>query len=102
MIYEKQTLTIDEHIQQLRDRGLNIADEVLAKHYLAHVSYYRLAGYWWPMQSDKVKHTFKENSKFEDVVALYNFDRELRVLLFDVIEKIETTYLRKISLTFPL
>lgn len=56
MMYEKKTLTIDEHIQQLRDRGLNIADDVLAKHYLAHVSYYRLAGYWWPMQSDKVKH----------------------------------------------
>lgn len=96
MIYAKQTLTIDEHIQQLRDRGLNIADEVLAKHYLTHVSYYRLAGYWWPMQSDKVKHIFKENSKFEDVVALYNFDRELRVLLFDVIEKIEISLRTKL------
>lgn len=95
-MYEKKTLTIDEHIQQLRDRGLNIADDVLAKHYLAHVSYYRLAGYWWPMQSDKVKHLFKENSKFEDVVALYNFDRELRVLLFDVIEKIEISLRTKL------
>jgi len=46
MIYAKNTLTIDAHIQQLRDRGLNIVDEELAKHYLAHVSYYRLAGYF--------------------------------------------------------
>jgi abortive infection bacteriophage resistance protein len=96
MVYDKETLTIEEHIQQLRDRGLNIEDEELAQHYLAHVSYYRLAGYWWPMQSNKVNHTFKENSKFEDVVALYNFDRELRVLLFDVIEKIEISLRTKL------
>lgn len=89
MIYDKKAFTVAEHIQQLRERGLLIVNESLAKHYLEHVSYYRLAGYWWPMQIDKVNHKFKENSKFEDVVALYNFDRELRILLFDIIEKIE-------------
>lgn len=96
MVYDKETLTIEEHIQQLRDRGLTIVDEELAKHYLAHISYYRLAGYWWPMQSNKVTHTFKDNSKFEDVVALYNFDRELRILLFDIIEKIEISLRTKL------
>ncbi|HWQ25864.1 MAG TPA: Abi family protein [Chlorobaculum sp.] len=53
------------------------------------MSYYRLAGYWWPMQSDKVEHVFKPNSRFEDVVALYSFDSELRLLVFNVIERIE-------------
>jgi abortive infection bacteriophage resistance protein len=48
------------------------------------------------MQSDKVNHIFKENSKFEDVIALYNFDRELRILLFDVIEKIEISLRTKL------
>ncbi len=89
MIYNKQKLTISEHIQLLKNRGLNIENDELAMHYLSHISYYRLAGYWWPMQSDKINHRFKENSKFEDVISLYNFDRELRILLFDVIEKIE-------------
>jgi abortive infection bacteriophage resistance protein len=96
MIYDKRTYTIEEQIEQLKQRGLTISDEVLAKHYLEHVSYYRLAGYWWPMQSDKLTHAFKENSKFEDVVALYNFDRELRILLFDVIEKIEISLRTKL------
>lgn len=96
MIYDKETFSIDEHIQQLRDRGLAISDEKIAKHYLAHVSYYRLAGYWWPMQSDKENHIFKANSKFEDVVSLYNFDRELRIILFDVIEKIEISLRTKL------
>lgn len=95
-MYSKDAFTIAEHIRQLRDRGLNIEDEALAAHYLTHVSYYRLAGYWWPMQRDKANHLFKENSRFEDVVALYNFDRELRVLLFDVIEKIEISLRTKL------
>jgi abortive infection bacteriophage resistance protein len=96
MIYDKKSLLISEHILQLRDRGLIISNEEFAQHYLEHISYYRLAGYWWPMQSDKINHTFKENSKFEDVIALYNFDRELRVLLFDVIEKIEISLRTKL------
>ncbi len=96
MCYDKKALSIEDQIRQLRERGLTIADEALAEHYLAHVSYYRLAGYWWPMQSDKATHKFKENSKFEDVVALYNFDRELRILLFDVIEKIEISLRTKL------
>ena len=89
MIYNKHSFTIEQQIQKLRDRGLLIEDEKRAIHYLSQVSYYRLAGYWWPMQKDKSEHQFKDNSKFEDVITLYNFDRELRVLLFDVIEKIE-------------
>ena len=96
MIYNKQELTISEHIQLLKNRGLNIENDELAMHYLSHISYYRLAGYWWPMQSDKINHRFKENSKFEDVISLYNFDRELRILLFDVIEKIEISLRTKL------
>ena len=96
MIYSKETLTIQQHIDQLKQRGLIIKDEKFSSHYLAHISYYRLAGYWWPMQADKVEHKFKPNSKFEDVLSLYNFDSELRVLLFDVIEKIEISLRTKL------
>ena len=88
-MYEKVATTIDEQIQKLKDRGLNINDNQFAAHYLKNISYYRLAGYWWPMQSDKINHIFKPNSKFEDVIALYYFDKELRLLIFDVIENIE-------------
>lgn len=66
-----------------------ISDVSEAEHFLANISYYRLAGYWWPMQADKANHIFKAGSRFENVIALYNFDRELRILLFDVIERIE-------------
>lgn len=54
MIYSKAATTIEEQIVKLQKRGLIIADESVAKHFLLNVGYYRLAGYWWPMQSDKV------------------------------------------------
>ena len=89
MICKKVATTIQEQIVQLQARGLAIADVRRAEHFLSNISYYRLEGYWWPMQSDKQDHVFKPNSRFEDVIALYNFDRELRLLVFDVIERIE-------------
>jgi len=95
-MFQKDPFTVAAQIDQLLDRGLIIDDKAQAMHLLSHISYYRLAGYWWPMQSDKKAHFFKPNSKFSDVVALYNFDRELRLLLFDVIEKIEISLRTKL------
>jgi len=89
MIYDKGALTIQDQISQLQDRGLTITNIGLAEKYLSHISYYRLQGYWWPLQSDKKNHIFKEGSSFEQVISIYNFDSDLRLLLFDVIEKIE-------------
>ncbi|UWX57733.1 Abi family protein [Chlorobaculum sp. MV4-Y] len=89
MHYNKQSISLPQQIQQLKSRGLCITDESAAEHHLRNISYYRLAGYWWPMQSDKVNHVFKPNSRFEDVIALYSFDSDLRLLVFKAIERIE-------------
>lgn len=56
---------------------------------LQNISYYRLKGYWWDMQTDYTQHILKPNSYFEDIVERYNFDRHLRLILFDAIERIE-------------
>ncbi len=95
-MFDKKVLTIKEQLSLLKERGLLISNEENAAHILGHISYYRLAGYWWPMQVDKEKHTFKPQSRFEDVVALYNFDRELRLLIFDMIEKLEISLRTKL------
>ena len=96
MFYNKPSLDIHQQIAQLKSRGLIILDEASAKRFLQNVSYYRLAGYWWPMQDNKNLHTFKPNSTFENVVSIYNFDRELRLLIFDVIERIEIGFRTKL------
>lgn len=96
MIYSKSEITIQEQIDQLKSRGLIISNEGIAKKFLENISYYRLAGYWWPMQADKTLHTFKPNSTFENVLNIYNFDRELRILIFDVIERVEVGFRTKL------
>ena len=48
------------------------------------------------MQSDKIEHKFNDYSYFEEVIDLYNFDRHLRLLMFDAIERIEVALRTKL------
>ena len=81
--------SIDEQIVLLEERGMTIGDRQKAYHHLSCVSYHRFKGYWWDMQADQEQHIFKPNSCFEDVVSRYEYDKELRLILFDAIETIE-------------
>ena len=80
----------------LRNRGLLIDDEKAAVECLKVISYFRLANYWKPMESDKVNHVFKPESKFENVVTLYKFDKDLRTLIFSAIQSIEIALRTKV------
>ena len=61
--------------------------EATATNILKNINHYRLKGYWWDMQSDYILHTLKSNKYFEDIIDRYNFDRHLRLILFDAIER---------------
>ncbi len=87
--YSKPALTLQEQVEQLRNRGMVIADEPLAIHYLGHLNYYRLAAYWLPFEADHQNHTFIAGTTFEQILDRYVFDRELRLLLIDAIERVE-------------
>lgn len=89
MRYHKTAISIADQIALLKSRGLIIKDDALATHFLENISYYRLEGYWWALQSDKENHIFKEEADFQTAVDLYNFDRELRLLVFNMVERIE-------------
>jgi len=100
----KPAFTIADQLQLLKSRGLLFRNEILAAHFLGIISYYRLKGYWWDMQNDRTTHQFNPNSYFEDIMDRYNFDRQLRLILFDAIELIEialrTKLIYHLSLTF--
>lgn len=83
-------------MEMLKNRGLLFDDEQAAVECLKIISYFRLANYWKPMESDKVNHVFKPKSKFENVVTLYNFDKELRTLIFSAIQSIEIALRTKV------
>ncbi|ATU95542.1 hypothetical protein BLM14_26970 (plasmid) [Phyllobacterium zundukense] len=92
MQFDKPALSIKQHIELLRERGLAITDEALAREYLRYVGYYRLSGYMLPFQKGgqgEDRHRFVNTPSFHDIVDLYTFDRKLRLLLLDAIERIE-------------
>lgn len=95
-MFEKTPFTIQQQIERLQERGLIISEADNAAHHLSNISYYRLGEYWYSLQEDKENHIFKENAKFKDALALYYFDCELRILLFEVIEKIEISLRTKL------
>jgi len=85
----KPARNITDQISLLKQRGMLFYDELQASHFLENISYYRLKGYWWDMQQDRTSHIFAPNTYFESVIERYNFDRHLRLILFDAIERIE-------------
>lgn len=95
--YSKPALTITQQINQLRNRGMVFNNTAQAEHYLSQINYYRLTAYWLPFESDHTTHTFQHGTSFEQVLNLYIFDRELRLLVMDAIERIEVAIRAQLS-----
>ena len=73
---------------------MEVPDGAKAEHYLRHVSYYRLRAYWLPFEVPPAvegDHSFRPGTTFDDVLALYVFDRHLRLLVMDAIERVEVS-----------
>ena len=94
MKYTKLPIPIEEQIDLLISRGMDIPDQDRAFRYLSHISYFRLRGYWIPFEtSDGGKdHHFKEGTSFGDVLDLYIFDRKFRLLMLEAIERLEISF----------
>jgi abortive infection bacteriophage resistance protein len=75
----------------LQQRGMVVDDPALARFYLQHINYYRLGAYWLPFEADHAAHRFEPDARFADVLNLYIFDRELRLLILDAIERLEVS-----------
>ena len=92
MNYEKPALSISEQIALLLRRGMSVEDEAYARHCLQFITYYRLRPYWQPFEivdAESGVCVFLEGVSFEDVLVLYVFDRQLRLLVLDAVERVE-------------
>ena len=99
MEYSKKPLSLSDQIDKLTTRGLVIDDRELTKRYLSNISYYRLRAYTYPFQNNEEgdDHEFiRKDIHFSDIIDLYCFDRRLRTLIFNAIEKIEVAVRTKI------
>ena len=88
--FEKPPLSNKEIIRLLSERGMIINDPKRAEHYLDFISYYRLSVYMLPFQDER--HSFKKPVSFEKILRLYSFDRRLRLLSMDALERIEVAF----------
>jgi len=92
--FAKPATTIEDQLQRLVARGMIISDPDLARRWLSTVSYYRLGAYWLsfetPPSSEQTRsRRFKDGTRFEDIIDLYVFDRKLRLLVTEAIERNE-------------
>lgn len=98
--FSKPALTLEQQIDLLVSRGLKIDDRDTANHYLRFIGYYRLSAYCIPFQyngNNANKHYFRPDTSFEQILELYIFDRKLRLLVMDAVERIEVAVRAAIS-----
>ena len=88
--YSKTCTLPQDLVPLLKQRGLTISNEQKAIGYLSNIGYFRLSAYFYPLLKEpKTEHLYKENATFDKALDMYRFDRKLRILLFNEIEKIE-------------
>lgn len=93
--------SFSEQLDILKDRGLLVDNDDAALNYLDRIGYYRLSGYWYSFRELEIiqrgngkqdyhrKDQFIAGSRFKDAVRLYVFDKKLRLLALDALERIE-------------
>jgi len=88
--FQKPYTSAHDLVCLLQSRGLTVIDTAKAESYLEYIGYYRLSAYMYPLlQLPKEQHRYKPNTTFSQVMMLYRFDKKLRLLIFNEIEKIE-------------
>lgn len=84
--YTKPALSLEDQADLLLKRGM-VGDRAKMIRRLSAVSYYRLSGYWFHRKL--ADDSFEPVTRFDVAWEQYIFDRKLRLLLMDVIERVE-------------
>ena len=86
----KPFLSFDEQIDNLeKNKNLVISDREYAKTMLQQIGYFGLIGGYKEPFKNPTTQKFIDDTKFEDIVALYKFDENLRELFLKHILQIE-------------
>ena len=98
----KKALDINEQMQRLKERGMLFDDESKAKEILLDVGFYRLGFYSFPFEQsypslDNRTHKLQSGTTFKAVYDLYEFDRQLRRILLNALDRIEVNVRTKIT-----
>jgi len=100
--YAKPALSYEQQADILLKRGMAGERELLIGR-LHQVSYFRLSGYWYPFRKFSAAtqghrlDDFESGTTFDTIWMRYVFDRQLRVILLDAIERIEIAVRSQLS-----
>lgn len=88
MAKEKPFLTLDQQIELLKKRKLNIPDNQTeeVKKFLLNNNYYRISGYTLTLRKND---EFYPNASFDNIKQIYEFDKRLRHSILSLTEEIE-------------
>ncbi|MBF0415963.1 MAG: Abi family protein [Magnetococcales bacterium] len=91
--YTKQPLNLDDQLELLASRGLDIGNRNDAREKLSAINYYRLSGYWHSFRARNsdgmVTDAFRTGNNLTNIITLYEFDRHLRLMVMDALERVE-------------
>lgn len=97
----KPFLTYEKQIDKLvNEKHLLIRDYDYAKSVLTDIGYFSLIGGYKTPFIDPMTRIYQNNTTFEDVLALYQFDLSLRELVFKYLCQIECRIRQLVSYTF--
>lgn len=97
MIAAKPHKEYDQQLELLLSRGMLVQDNNRAMRKLSQVGYYRLSGFWYTSRIIRSNDAglsyrsddFLHGTSFEHAYDLYLFDKKLRLLMMDALERIE-------------
>ena len=94
--YTKTYSSPAQLVRLLQSRGLHIENVARTENDLRHIGYYRFSAYLYPLlTTPKENHVFKPGATFNQALGMYRFDRHLRLLMFNEIEKIASVLVGK-------
>ena len=79
---KKEFKTLDEQLGIFKSKGLTINDEEEARNILLKENYFFLNGYRRVLMVSSKEKKFVKGSTFDELYAIFMFDRELRNILF--------------------
>lgn len=89
--------TLDEQVDILKNKGLVIDDVERAKEILLRENYFFISGYRHLFLKSNESKKFIQNTNFRELYGLFNFDRQLRNIIFKNILIIENNIKSVIS-----
>lgn len=93
----KEFLAYQQQMEKLRSSGLTIEDKGACCRVLADIDYFLVVNGYQSFFRDPSTRVYREGATFGDILALYEFDVELREIMLDALLKVEAKLVKCVN-----